>query len=125
MKKLLAIVLLVLYGVSSTGATVQLHYCCGKLKNISFSTSPVKDCGSKHKMGSKPCCETKQITTKDQDQQQDVYTINCGNNAPAEVINSFAKVNSLQVPVTSVKQVDYSSPPLSQSLCILNCVFRI
>lgn len=51
-----------MYGVSSSGATLYFHYCCGKLKNIELS-SVNSHCGKDHKMGSKACCETKLIST--------------------------------------------------------------
>jgi len=125
LKKLLAILLLVLYGVSSTGATVQMHYCCGKLKSIQLTAAPVKECGNKHKMGSKPCCETKQVSVKAQHQQA-FYTITIGTKAPAEPQHYFNQY-SIQKPAETTydQQVDYSSPPLIQSICILNCVFRV
>jgi hypothetical protein len=125
LKKLFAILMIMLYAVSSTGATVQLHYCCGKLKSIKLGTSPVKDCGSKHKMGTKPCCETKQVSSKNQDQQQ-VYTIAINEQAPAEHQVYFSEVTQLNYPgVPSDDLIVHSSPPLSQSLFIFNCVFRI
>lgn len=114
-----------LYGVSSTGATVQLHYCCGKLKSIKLSSAPVKDCGNKHKMGSKPCCETKQVKSNTQD-QQDSYTITLGTKAPVDLQQFFTEVNPVRpVEAISNQQADYSPPPLSKSLFVLNCVFRI
>src|SRR6478735_1982944 len=78
MKKILVIMLMLVYGFSSTGMTLRLHYCCGKLKSVELA--PVKDpgCGNKHKMGSRPCCETKNINLKgkaDQDSYQLVYKL--------------------------------------------------
>jgi hypothetical protein len=123
-KKLFAILLIMLYGVSSTGATVQLHYCCGKLKTIKLSAAPVKDCGNKQKMGSKPCCDTKEIKAKSQD-QQDVYTFSVAPNA-VELPTFFTEVNSgFAFHPLYFPQAAYSSPPLSKSLFVLNCVFRI
>lgn len=49
------------YGFSASGMTVQLHYCCGKLKNVDWAPIKRSGCGNEHKMGSKPCCETKQL----------------------------------------------------------------
>lgn len=51
-----------MYGVSSSGATLYFHFCCGKLVNIELSS--VNDhCGKDHKMGTKACCETKFLST--------------------------------------------------------------
>ncbi len=113
-----------LYGVSSTGATVQLHYCCGKLKSIKLGTTPVKDCGSKHKMGSKPCCETKEIKAKSQEQQDVGILLSV--KAPVEAQTFFISSTSHQnFTAADYQQADYDSPPLSQSIFILNCVFRV
>ena len=49
------------YGFSASGMTVQFHYCCGKLKNVDWVPIKRSGCGNGHKMGSKPCCETKQL----------------------------------------------------------------
>jgi hypothetical protein len=124
-KKLFAILMIMLYGLSSTGATVQLHYCCGKLKSMQLGTAPVKECGSKHKMGTKPCCETKQISAKSHD-QQDAYTISLAPKVPVEASISFPEV-AIQLPSCMIDErpADQSPPPLSRSLFILNCVFRI
>jgi hypothetical protein len=58
--------LMLVYGISSNGMTLQLHYCCGKLKKVDFSIPKEKDCNksNKHKMGSKPCCDTKPFVFK-------------------------------------------------------------
>jgi hypothetical protein len=125
-KKLFAILMIMLYGLSATGATVQLHYCCGKLKSMQLGTAPVKECGSKHKMGTKPCCETKHISAKSHD-QQDVYTICLAPKAPVEANLYFAEPRQpvAQSPAINERLADHSSPPLSNSLFILYRVFRI
>jgi hypothetical protein len=124
-KKLAAIIMIMLYGLSSTGATVQFHYCCGKLKSVKLSTAAVKECGGKQKMGSKPCCETKQVSSKSHDQQQDVYTISFGSDAPVILCQVVTEVPVFHSLPAYTHQQAYLSPPLSKSLLILNCVFRI
>jgi hypothetical protein len=127
MKKLLVIMLMLVYGFSSTGMTLQLHYCCGKLKSVEWS--PVKDpgCGNKHKMGSKPCCETKNINSKskaDQDSYRLVYKVL----NPATVIAWPSTIADVQVKANDLQHVSlaYASPPIhSRSLFLLNRVFRI
>jgi hypothetical protein len=113
-----------LYGVSSIGATVQLHYCCGKLKSIKLSSASVKDCGNKSKMGNKPCCETKEVKAKSQD-QQDAFVFSLEKNA-VELPNFFPQSNTaFTFEEPYFQHADYSPPPLSKSLFVLNCVFRI
>src|SRR5687768_7326765 len=69
MKKLFAILILLMYGFSSTGMTISLHYCCGKLKSIDWTVPQSKSCDHKQNMGGKPCCETKLISYKDKSDQ--------------------------------------------------------
>ncbi|HJW15987.1 MAG TPA: hypothetical protein VJ499_02655 [Flavisolibacter sp.] len=127
MKKILVIALLLVYGFSSTGMTLQLHYCCGKLKSVELA--PVKDpgCGSKHKMGSKPCCETKNINAKskaDQDNYRLVYKI--ANPSAPVLWHGIEPGISLNAPDLQFTPHLYASPPLlSRSLFLLNKVFRI
>ena len=64
MKMCMLILLMLVYGLSSTGMTLQVHYCCGKIKKVDWLSAPEKKCGNEHKMGSLPCCETKQVTIK-------------------------------------------------------------
>jgi len=123
-KKVFAILLIMLYGVSSTGATVQLHYCCGKLKTVKLSTAPVKDCGNKHKMGSKPCCETKEIKARSQEQQDAAILVAV--KAPVEAQTFFTAISFEKDITADVHlQTDYTSPPLSEAIFLFNCVFRI
>ena len=126
MKKLFAIFLIMLFAVSSSGATLQLHYCCGKLKTISFGSIHEKECGMDGMMGSKPCCETKSISANEQSANQEIYTINLGVNAPVEpmIFNSPASLQTFPAEKEPLP-VAQASPPLSKDICILHCVFRI
>ena len=63
MKKIIVIVLLLVYGLSSSGATIHLHFCCGKLDDISFSSTGQKSCSIKT-FSSKNCCNSKHVEFK-------------------------------------------------------------
>jgi len=121
---MLIILLMLVYGVSSTGATVQLHYCCGKLKSIKLGSAPVKNCGMQHKMGSKPCCETKEIKAGSSEQQ--VYTVTLGEKTVAEAPVAHPLFPEATI-FTTVNQTeaDYSPPLITASRCIIHCVFRV
>ena len=69
MKKFLVFIFAVLYIGSSTGATIHLHYCMGKLVNMSLdseSTKKCPKCPSKEKSAScsKDCCKDLHKTVK-------------------------------------------------------------
>lgn len=126
MKKLLLVLMIMVYGFSSTGATVQLHYCCGKLLNITLGSVEEKDCGMQEKMGSKPCCETKSVSAKDKDQDHEFYTLSPGAKIAIEPLSFFSNLQPLPGNNIFIAEPIVHSPPLlSSSIFILNCVFRI
>lgn len=90
-----------LYGASSSGVTFQLHYCCGKFKNIEWS---VKDngCGSEHAMGEKACCEYKSLS----------FSENKDHLSPELAVKAF-QVNATAIPVNAVT---YTGEPLFSHL---------
>lgn len=69
MKKIIVIVLLLVYGLSSSGATIHLHFCCGKLDDISFSSTDPKSCSEKT-FNSKNCCNSKHVELKVKSDQE-------------------------------------------------------
>jgi hypothetical protein len=65
-KKFLATILILVYFAASTGATVQLHYCMGKVKSWSIlsvkkGSSTCGNCGMEKHKG---CCGEKNETIK-------------------------------------------------------------
>ena len=72
MKKVLIAITALVYFTVSTGATVNLHYCMGKLMSWDFSAKSDGKCGTcgMQKAGHKGCCSDEQKTFKvDKDQQ--------------------------------------------------------
>jgi hypothetical protein len=125
-KKLVTIIMILLFGVSSSGATIQFHYCCGKLKTVSWGHVQEKDCGMQGKMGSKPCCETKSISAKEQAKGHEFYSISFGTTAPVEPPILYQDIPALILQEQgTARPVIHSSPPLAEDIFILNCVFRI
>jgi hypothetical protein len=127
MRKTLVILLMLVYGYSATGMTLHLHYCCGKLKSIEWSPVTDNECGEKHNMGTKPCCETKQISSsKSTDQEYSLMVTD-----PAKFSKEAIVVYSNPTPVSTNTKVP-AKPGLAQSpphsahpLFIQFCVFRI
>jgi hypothetical protein len=63
MKRILVLLMVLLYGASSSGMTVQLHFCCGKLDGISLGSHTAKcdmDAGAK----SASCCNDQQLSAQ-------------------------------------------------------------
>ena len=72
MKKFLVTILAIVYLAVSSGATVNLHYCMGKLMSWDFSAKSKSKCGScgMEKRGHKGCCNDEQKMLKvDKDQK--------------------------------------------------------
>jgi hypothetical protein len=125
MKKLLVIMLMMVYGFSSTGMTISFQYCCGKLKNVEWSAVNETLCGSEHKMGSKPCCETKQISNKQTTDQDNYQLLVKDFRTFSEVAKPFTATYNVSLISTQPSPVAFTPPPLLSRLFLLNCVFRI
>ena len=115
-----------IYGFSSTGMTVNFHYCCGKLKKVEFSSAQI-ECGMKIKHNSsKKCCDNKQLDLKVKDDQK--ITENAKTVFKAFALsNSFPDFAIIQ-PLKGKPLIPsaFASPPLAnQSLYILHCTYRI
>src|SRR5438874_13413221 len=75
MKKIFVAILLFTYAFASSGASVDLHYCMGKLIGWNFdytSKNDCRNCGMKTKPD-KGCCDNKQINPKTDKEQQAAY----------------------------------------------------
>jgi len=69
MKKLFTLCIILVYGLASTGATVCLDYCCGKLADVSL-TSPEKEDCSASCLSAKGCCDSKHVILKVKGEQE-------------------------------------------------------
>ena len=69
MKRLIVAIVLMVYGLASTGAVVHLEYCCGKLSDISLEAAKKEDCKEKTFSG-KSCCNSEQIHLKVSGEQE-------------------------------------------------------
>lgn len=126
MKKFLVIMLLLVYGFSVTGMTISFHYCCGKLKSVDWVPAAEKACGTKHKMGSKPCCETKQINNKQKSEQEQVLLFAKQVKLISEALRPVAALVVENRISRQLSPVAFAPPPLSSPpLFILHCVYRI
>ncbi|MBS1637528.1 MAG: hypothetical protein JST26_16555 [Bacteroidetes bacterium] len=97
MKKVLILSLLCLYTSIMCGVNIQLHYCGGKYKSISFFGNGNEKgcCGSKKK--SAGCCKNKQALIKVKDIHQSVKTAEI-NTPPSQVTDIVAIQLLLHVP---------------------------
>ena len=132
MKRFFAFILLIIYSATTVGATVQIHYCMGRLSgwSITWAESKSKECdkcGMEKTHSDKGCCHDESKLLKIQDDQKansvslDISKLSVA--APAiidhNVNHSLSEMNQL------LPQAN--APPRSSDLdlCIQNCVFRI
>lgn len=126
MKKILVILLLMVYGLSSSGMTLHFHYCCGQLENIDLDPVEASDCGKDHKsLHGKPCCEVKSVELKVSSDQK-ISSISLNNPECPSI--PFREIPF--GPAVNFSEPEFclaSGPPLiyEPSLIILNCVYRI
>jgi len=127
MKKYIVIFLMLVYALPSTGASLQLHFCCGKLDDVSLSVKHKPGC-AKQEASNKVCCNNVEVDLKiDADQQllaKLMLQLNAGPALPAATHYWLQHLPALLV-YTAHKS---NGPPLAEGQLptyIKNCVFRI
>jgi len=132
MKKLLTLILAILYMGSSTGATFHMHYCMGKLVEVKLwhkEAQKCSKCGAEPKSAcAKKCCKDEHKTVKLEKDQR-----------TAENVLPFIQLPAIFIPVTYCESPELytlslqeefpvtNAPPRSSKVHthILNCTFRI
>ncbi|MGV3763271.1 hypothetical protein [Parapedobacter sp.] len=111
MAKVFTIWLMLVYAFSATGASVHLHYCCGKLQHLTVANEPAAnhgDCklclddGNSHtdRNNSLPCSADVQSQDHCQDIKVDAPK-NTGDHLPSSD-NKLLKIQLLGLPVFSL-----------------------
>lgn len=126
MKRLLALILSVSFIAASSGASINIHYCRGKVSSVSWSifSTPSCKCGKKTMKG---CCKTETRLVKLSDNaKQPEFTA-----AHSMPLVEAAPVTTYFVPqplVTELTVTSFSaSPPGSERISVFlrNRVFRL
>lgn len=128
LKKLIAILLLGLYGFSVSGASVQLHYCCGSIASVSVGYSEAEGCGDMAMQEMAGCCFDDQVKMDVDDDQG----ASMAASVPAAWIVMLAPLEQtsfevVQYPASNKQPVTVrgSPPPLPDCpIYLRNCVFR-
>jgi hypothetical protein len=128
MKKLFIILIMLVYGLSSSGMSVNLHFCCGKLDDISFSSQKEKGCTKdEDSFSKKRCCDDKHLEFKlKSDQEPSTKWIQTYKQLTAPIFTTASYIfwQPQHQPVNELA----TGPPLGASrlpLFIRNRVFRI
>jgi hypothetical protein len=128
MRKSLLFVLLLVYALSSTGATISLHFCCGKLDSVSLS-APMKDKCGKPGMGisKEHCCDNKHVELKLKADQEPAYKWAQTQKLVSTPVITPLYLEPVPVPAEPLYQLP-NGPPVRSSLLplfIKHRVFRI
>jgi hypothetical protein len=127
MKKITVIILMLVYGLSSSGTLISADYCCGKLSKIAVSLSQAENSKQDNQLENKKCCGHKEVNLKlKADHQTSVYQSIDFVIQPATAPVYFSVTANLNVLNKSI--FAYSTgPPLYSSSCLFikNCTFRI
>lgn len=129
MKKLLTTILFVAYFIASSGATIHVHYCMGKVVEFDFSKhSSDKRCpGCGMTKNKKDCCKDKEATFKISDNHQVAisdFTIVAPVSYSENLYADDILVCYNTQPQSSVQTVNFS-PHKILPLGILHCLFLI
>ncbi|MEO8583115.1 MAG: hypothetical protein ABI415_04915 [Flavitalea sp.] len=107
MKKFLTSILAVLYIVTSSGATVHMHYCMGKLADLGLRESKSKNCPKcGMEKSDKGCCKDEHKFLKDDSAQKLAE-----NNLQMLLLSSVAIPASFtELPATDIPSVPEENP---------------
>ena len=128
MKKLLVIAILLVYAASSSGMTLYIHYCCGKVENLGLTPVAGKKCGerSETSLAKPPCCEDKTVSFSLKADQVPAKFV--APSSPAASLAANLPGLLLSTPIHSENRVQevFAPPPLpAKDLTHLYCIYRI
>lgn len=129
-KKFFTVILALLYLATTSGATVHLHYCMGKLIEKELWAAEDESCSQcgmeKDSRPGNDCCKDEQQLVKIEKEHQKTETVF----QPLQIVSQVPSYTEL-TPVTfsSITEENPTSnaPPFSNRLALFkrNCVFRI
>ncbi len=132
MKKIIVAILAFLYISTSTGATVYMHYCMGKISDWGIGYDDSKTCGKcgmeQKDSKDKGCCKDEHKFFKDDSAQK----ITENNLQYLQLLSLVSPSNFIELTkdnfpsLTEANPISHS-PPLKNAVAVYirNCVFRI
>jgi hypothetical protein len=132
MKQFLVSILAIFYLGTSVGATVNLHYCMGRLVNwdLAHKHQQKKTCGKcgmqKQQSKKNGCCEDKYKVLQGEKDQKGERFYQFSQPLAETMVTSFPSLTqSLVSVIAEAYPVCNAPPPNGVSISVLNCVFRI
>lgn len=132
MKKFITAILAVLYLGTSSGATIHMHYCMGKLADWGLGHNKSKTCGKcgmeKSSEKDNGCCKDEHKFLKD-DSAQKVTESNLQlmQLMTTALPSAYIQLPELALPSLTEESPNSNAPPRTPAVpvYIRNCVFRI
>ena len=131
MKRFFVTILALLYLGTTTGATIHLHYCMGKLVEMNLWHDQKKQCGKCGMDKAQPdngCCGDEYKQVKVENDHYSSYVVFQGMQSAALALPvSFIDIPAISVASITEESPTGNAPPRSCSIPIYkrNCVFRI
>lgn len=130
MKKVFTVILALLYLATTSGATVHLHYCMGKLvdKNLwNQENDSCSKCGMEKSSDSgNDCCKDEQQLVKVEKEHQKTETVF----QPLQLVTpvpTYSELTAVSFSSITEENPTSNAPPRGSGLALFkrNCVFRI
>lgn len=132
MKKFIVTILAFVYISSSTGASIYMHYCMGKLADWGIGHNDTKTCGKcgmkKSQEKNNGCCKDEHKFIKNNtDQKTAESAFNALQLITAVIPVSFIEIPSIGFSFAPEENPISHAPPRSSGVAVYvrNCVFRI
>lgn len=129
MKKFIIAIFAFFYISSSTGATVELHYCMGKLVSWTLGSSKQNKCHNcgMEKKNAEGCCKDEQKQLKAEKDQKAAESVQLMQSVSLALPVTFVETPALHLfSATEANPFSHAPPRNSKTaVYIRNCVFRI
>lgn len=132
MKKFLILILAFTYFASTSGATVYMHYCMGKIVEWNVTRNEKEKCPhcgmDKSKKSDKDCCKDDHKQLKVTNEHSITETAFQGMQLVASALPvSYFDISAISFSSITEENPTSNAPPQSSSIAIYkrNCVFRI
>ena len=121
-----------MYGISTTGMTIQMHYCMGKLVGESFFKKETKQCGKcgmdKNAKKDNGCCKDEYKRVKIPHEQKVSETIfQCMQSVAAVLPAAYVELSAVKISSITEENPTGNAPPAGIGIPIYkrNRVFRV
>ena len=127
MKKIAAILLILIYSMSTFGVSLKEFYCCGKLKSVSVVIADIQKNKCDNTSKEEGCCKTKYQYFKVKDNHLTTTYVTTALKHYTDLYSSLPihKPALFNKTVTKIPSPSDAPPLRAVPVYLINCVFRI